>query len=255
MRKPEMLLFDYGNTLVYEPAFDREAGFRAVLAYATANPRGVRPPELAEAYAPALDKLMSASRAAGADIMDMCFKRLIYEELGLCFSLDQAALELVFWDAAGPGRPMPGIGGFLAELAKRGIRSAVLSNMNFREENLKARIRRLLPDNRFEFILCSCEYGTRKPAPEFFRLALCKAGLGAEEVWYVGDNPRADIWGAHQAGLYPVYYDCPDLPCPYRSPADAAMPDCPHLRITEWGELLEALDGMDSDRARPAVSG
>ena len=31
MRKPELILFDYGNTLVYEPAFDREAGFRAVL--------------------------------------------------------------------------------------------------------------------------------------------------------------------------------------------------------------------------------
>ena len=33
MRKPELILFDYGNTLVYEPAFDREAGFRAVCMY------------------------------------------------------------------------------------------------------------------------------------------------------------------------------------------------------------------------------
>jgi len=31
MRKPEMILFDYGNTLVYEPRFDKERGFSAVL--------------------------------------------------------------------------------------------------------------------------------------------------------------------------------------------------------------------------------
>ncbi len=242
MRRPKMLLFDYGNTLVYEPAFDREAGFRAVLEHCTANPRGVGAADLAEAYAPALEKLIAASRAAEADLMDMCSKRMIYESLGLRFSMDLVALERVFWDAAGPGKPMPGIRAFLPELARRGIRSAVVSNMNFREENLRERIDRLLPEHHFEFVLCSCEYATRKPAPAFFRLALAKAGLEPEEVWYCGDNPRADVLGAHRAGLFPVHYVCPDLPCPYRSPADELIPDCPHLRITEWGELLSALD-------------
>ncbi len=242
MQRPKMLLFDYGNTLVYEPSFDREAGFRAVLEHCTANPRAADAATLAAAYAPVLEKLMSASRSAEADIMDMCVKRMLYEELGLRFSLDPVRLERVFWDAAGPGKPMPGIGAFLAELEARGIRSAVLSNMNFREENLKERIDRYLPENHFEFVLCSCEYGTRKPAPGFFRLALVKAGLEPEEVWYCGDNPRADILGAHQAGLFPVHYVCPDLPCPYRSAADELEPDCPHLRIGDWGELLAALD-------------
>ena len=100
MRKPEMVLFDYGNTLVYEPAFDREAGFRAVLTCCTENPRGIGAAALADAYASALERLMAASRAAGADLMDMCAKRLIYEGFDLTFSLDLIRLERVFWDAA-----------------------------------------------------------------------------------------------------------------------------------------------------------
>lgn len=242
MGRPKMLLFDYGNTLVYEPAFDREAGFRAVLRYCAANPRGVDARTLAQVYAPVLERFLAASRAAEADLMDMAAKRLMYEELELRFSLDPLSLERVFWDAAGPGRPMPGIRALLTGLKARGIRSAVLSNMNFREENLKERIRRYLPENDFEFILCSCEYATRKPAPAFFRLALRKAGLSPEEVWYCGDNPRADVWGAHGAGLFPVHYVNTELPCPYRSAADELEPDFPHLRIGDWSELLPALD-------------
>ena len=244
MKKPKMLLFDYGNTLVYEPSFDGEAGFRAVLNFSTENPQGADAARLAAVYAPALEKLMSASRAAEADILDLCVKRLIYEELGLRFSLDLVALERVFWDAAGPGKPMPGVRAFLPELERRGIRSAVVSNMNFRGANLEERIRRLLPENRFEFVLCSCEYATRKPAAAFFRLALRKAGLEQDEVWYCGDNPRADILGAHNAGLFPVHYCRTDIPCPYRAPQDEMEPDFPHLRITEWGELLTALDRL-----------
>ena len=246
MKKPKMLLFDYGNTLVYEPTFNGETGFRAVLEHCTANPDGVSAAQLAAVYAPALENLMSASRAAEADLMDMAVKRRLYEELGLRFDLDLIALERVFWDAAGPGKPMPGVKAFLPELERRGIRSAVVSNMNFRGVNLKERIDRLLPENRFEFVLCSCEYATRKPAEAFFRLALVKAGLEPEEAWYAGDNPRADVFGAHQAGLFPVYYDCPGIPCPYRTPADEVMPNCPHLHITEWEGLVAALDEADS---------
>ena len=243
MKTPKLVLFDYGNTLVYEPLFDKEAGFRAVLEHCTDNPRSVTPEDLAAIYGPALGQLMKASRAAGADLMDMCVKRRIYEDLGLRFDLGQEALELLFWDAASAEAvPMPGIADFLRELRRRGIPTGVVSNTNFREESMRARLARFLPEHEFAFVLCSCEYGTRKPAGDFFRLALQKAGVKPEEAWYVGDNPRADVFGAHRAGLFPVHYDNPDIPCPYRSPEDELIPDCPHLRITEWGELLSALD-------------
>jgi len=53
----------------------------------------------------------------------------------------------------------------------------------------------------------SCDVGIRKPNPEIFRIALERAGLEASRVLFVGDKPRADIKGAHRAGLVSVLKD------------------------------------------------
>ncbi len=244
MEKPKMILFDYGHTLVYEPGFDHPAGFRAVLTRCLRNPRHLSAQTLAETYAKALDRLVDASRKAGCDFMDMAVKRRLYEEASLEFDGDLLELETVFWDAAGPGTPMPGAEALLAELERLEIRSAVVSNMNFREVSVRSRIDRLLPGNRFEFILCSCEYATRKPRREFFDLALRKAGLSAGEVWYCGDNPRCDVIGAYEAGLTPVWYEN-DLGCPYRQEEDKVKVSVPCLHIREWDELQDILGGLN----------
>ncbi len=243
MRLPKMILFDFGHTLVYEPVFDQPAGFRAVLSHCTENPRDVSPEALTERYTLALGRLVEASRLAGCDFQDMAAKRLLYESFGLRFSVEDLELERVFWNAAGPGSPMPGVEELLRALKDRGIRTGVVSNMNFRGKNLEARIRRILPEADFEFVLCSCEYATRKPRREFFHLALTKAGLPAAEVWYCGDNPRCDVQGAHDAGLRPVWYDNA-LACPYRSDSDRVEVACPCLHIREWGELTALLETL-----------
>ncbi len=48
------------------------------------------------------------------------------------------------------------------------------------------RINRLLPKNNFEFIITSSNYIFRKPNKRIFDLALEKAGLQPDEVWYIG---------------------------------------------------------------------
>ena len=55
--------------------------------------------------------------------------------------------------------------------------------------------------------MTSSDYLVRKPNPLLFEIALQKAGLCGEEVWYCGDNPKADIEGAAQVGIYPIWYD------------------------------------------------
>jgi len=245
MSIPEMILFDYGHTLVYEPAFDHKSGFRAVLEYCVSNPGSVTPGELGARYAQALDRLISASQQAECDFMDEAVKRLIYESAGLRFDRSLTELEQVYWDAAGPGTPMPGIAALLDSLRTRGIRTAVLSNMNFREENVRKRIDRLIPGHSFEFVLCSCEYATRKPRQDFFSLALKMAGLTPDKAWYCGDNPRCDVIGSFEAGLTPVWYQN-ELTCPYRRNADRVPVSVPCLRISDWSELDGILAGTSS---------
>ena len=46
MKRPEMLLFDYGETLLHSTGFDTLRGTRAVLQYAEKNPENVSAEEV-----------------------------------------------------------------------------------------------------------------------------------------------------------------------------------------------------------------
>lgn len=46
MNRPEMILFDYGGTLLYEPGFDWVNGEREVFKHVKKNPNHLTPEEL-----------------------------------------------------------------------------------------------------------------------------------------------------------------------------------------------------------------
>ena len=46
MKKPDMILFDYGHTLLYEPEFDFLKGEKAVFEYIKENPLKVTPEDV-----------------------------------------------------------------------------------------------------------------------------------------------------------------------------------------------------------------
>lgn len=43
--------------------------------------------------------------------------------------------------------------------------------------------------------------GYRKPEAAIFLTAADKLGVRPAKILFVGDNPEADVWGAHRAGL------------------------------------------------------
>jgi len=55
--------------------------------------------------------------------------------------------------------------------------------------------------------LTSAEEGVAKPAPEFFRRALARAGRGPGEAVHAGDSIEADVAGAAGAGIAGVLVD------------------------------------------------
>ena len=48
MKKPQMIIFDYGQTLVKEKGFDGLAGSREVMRYAVENKYNISPEQLQE---------------------------------------------------------------------------------------------------------------------------------------------------------------------------------------------------------------
>lgn len=243
MKYPKMILFDNGHTLLYEPGWNSDKGNAELLKYATKNPNNCTLEDVRKGAELIFDKHIESIREIGYDVSGQVGDKVLYEYLGIEFSLTPLEMEIVFWNGASSGAIMPDADKMLDYINEKGIRSAVISNLLWSGDALTERLNRLLPRNRFEYVMTSSDYLVRKPNRILFDIALKKANLRAEDVWYCGDNPQADIEGAAQVGIYPVWYDN-DTEKNYKDRSNIQIPKCEHLHIHEWSEMIDVLEGI-----------
>lgn len=243
MNYPRMIIFDYGHTLLYEPDWDSVRGNAELLKYAVKNPNNCTLDDVVKAAELIFGKNIENVRKIGYDISGQIGNRALYDYLGIEFSLTPLEMETVFWNAASMGAMMPNADKMLDYLNEKGIRTAVISNLLWSGEALTERLNRLLPNHRFEFVMTSSDYFMRKPNRILFEIALQKTGLRADEVWYCGDNPKADVEGSSQVGIFPVLYDN-DTGKEHNNPANIKTLQCEYLHIHEWMELVEVLEQL-----------
>lgn len=239
MDYPKMILFDYGQTLIDEEGFDRLKGTKALLSIAIENPNNISAEEICKFSNELNIELGRENREkqllCDLEIHNYCFQNYLYEYFGIEFDFPQSEVEKIFWDEAAPGKPTENIEELLDFLHEKGIRTGVISNITNSGENLKSRIDELLPNNHFEFIIASSDYMFRKPNRRLFELALRKAGLPKEEVWFCGDNVICDVEGASQNGLIPIWYKGAVKEQKY-------IPMVEHIEISNWLELKDLLE-------------
>ena len=236
-----MILFDYGQTLVNEKFFDGVKGTEAVLKYATKNKYNKSAEDL-QAYANELNKELGRfdpekRHLFQVEVPNYMFSKYLYESQGIEISLSSEEMDSVFWDAAAPGVPTEGIDEFLAFLKENKIRTGVISNISYSGTAVTKRINDCLPDNDFEFIIATSEYMYRKPNKRIFQLALEKAELSAEDVWFIGDQYQCDIVGAKEAGMQPVWY-IGAIDMKYEPKEDV-------FTVKTWKELIELFGNLD----------
>ncbi len=240
--KPKMILFDYGGTLLCEPDWDILRGERAILAHAVSNPLGCTPEELARWEQESMLSRLPL-RELNVEMPQLQMLRLKYALHGITLDISDEEAEYVLWSQASRMSERcvyPHIREVLKAIGKMGIRTGVISNLVWSGKSLKKRIDTLLPENHFEFVITSSDYGIRKPDVRLFQLALAKAGLPPEAVWYCGNDYRKDVQASRSAGIFPILYcghvegDQRDRTSP---PAD--MGDT--LTITDWNALLAML--------------
>ena len=234
--KLEMVVFDYGETLLMETGMDFLKGEREVFRYIDQNPSGITPEDFCR-FGNAFFADIQPCRDLGFELHEWQGLRATYEFFGLTFTLPMEELECILWDAVSLGEQVPGASSMLDDLHKSGIRTGVISNICWSGQALARRMQRLLPENWFEFILASSEYGIRKPNPLLFQIALRKAGLPPEKVWYCGDNFQFDVCGAHAAGIFPVWLNREG-----REPEDV---DFPYLAVSSWEEFVDILHHIE----------
>lgn len=232
MKLPKMILFDYGQTLGNEK-FNGLRGTEAVLDYAIENKYNRTAADV-QAAADAINRELGRfdpikRHSLQVEMPNYMFTNYLYESQGFKLSISGAEIDKVFWDASSPAVPTDGIEAFLEFLYRKGIRTGVISNITYDGRVVEERINTLLPENHFEFIIATSDYFFRKPNRRIFELALQRTGLEAGDVWYIGDQYGADVEGARNAKITPVWY-IGAIDLPYEEKEDV-------LTVSSWAEL------------------
>lgn len=74
---------------------------------------------------------------------------------------------------------------------------------------MQEKLNKIFPENQFEFVIASSDYGVMKPNRYIFQAGIVKSGLEAKDIWYVGDKAAVDVKGSMEAGMTPVLYKSP----------------------------------------------
>jgi HAD superfamily hydrolase (TIGR01509 family) len=220
--------FDIDHTLAIDNKLERVAFLR--LLEPIANDGGVPPQNLFDEI-DRIDALLVAQRAGRFTIDDAV--RGFVAERGILSTRADAYVERFRTMALGMVDefviPLPGAKAMLEALAQRGIRTAVLSNGWNPLQDRKARCAGF--DGP---VLASASLGCQKPDAHAFEALIDALGTRPGETWYVGDDPRADVAGAHDAGLRAVWLDAEKKPFP----PEIAPPHYTIRSLTELPDLL-----------------
>jgi len=99
-------------------------------------------------------------------------------------------------------------------------------------------IRALGLDERTSCIVVSDLVGYRKPEAAIFLTAADKLGVRPAKILFVGDNPEADVWGAHRAGMRTAWLHR-DQTWP-----STTIERCADFTIGSLDELVDIIAGM-----------
>ena len=105
----------------------------------------------------------------------------------------------------------PGMVQFAAWLKARGLRLFVVSDVYLSAEHLRGILRANgLDPSLFDAVYTSGDARQCKSTGNLFRRVLAEQGLKPDELLHLGDNPEADVAGAHRAGVRALLYEAPD---------------------------------------------
>ena len=88
-------------------------------------------------------------------------------------------------------------------LRAEGYKLGIVTNGRTTSQNPKIDVIGIRPN--FDAVVVSEAVGIRKPDPGIFLRAMSGIDAYPEDAWFVGDNPVADILGASNVGMVPVW--------------------------------------------------
>lgn len=202
--RPTAVLFDLDDTL-----FDHTATARAALAASMAQlplQQSVAFEELYQRYSELLEEMhpqVLAGYYTYQEARRLRFQRLLapYGALATEVEADQFA-QVHYAHYQRLRQPVPGSLALL-EALKLHHRIGIITNNRTAEQEDKLRFLGL--DQLVDVLITSEEVGVTKPDPRIFLVALQRLGAQPAETVLVGDNWQADVVGALQVGIRPLW--------------------------------------------------
>ena len=163
--KPQLILFDYGHTLLSEPGWDPMKGLRALLEYAD---RRCSEEEIQHIYAVGseyYDTVIMPVKEQGGDIPWKTAARLVLGSCGVGLTISPDEAEDIYWNAETCGAVMPGADEMLDAIASLGrqqsdnVRRSARAQDKAADPSCRARARRDLK-----------RYRRKKAEPDDIRL-------------------------------------------------------------------------------------
>ena len=248
-RKIKGILFDLGDTLIDFAHVSMTAMFRqgARLGHAYLQELGKGVPGFRKFHYHQLWAIRwnyIKARVTGREFNSLDVMRHFARKWG--YELSEAeSLELA-WRFYKPlskaATVVPGAEETLAALAEKGLKLAVVSNTFVPGSVLDRHLEIASLGDLIGTRIYSSEVGYRKPNLKIFQLALEQSGLQGRDALFVGDSPRADIFGAHRAGMITVLRDLPRHRKKMRVAPDHHIAD-----MTELLQIVDRYEGPQGD--------
>ena len=113
--------------------------------------------------------------------------------------------------------PFPGAVETVVALRERGVRLALITNGEAREQRRKITQHNLAP--LFDCVVVEGEFGVGKPDPAVYHHALAQLDVTPADAWMIGDNLEWEVRVPQTLGLYTVWVDFAAQGLPADSPA------------------------------------
>lgn len=230
-KRPEVIIFDVGDTLISVARYDRRRGIRALLEKAEL-PGSAEVEELARQGEELDRELESRCAPRNLEYSQRAFHRLLYGSFGVRFHASDAEVERAYWDEALEFELEPGVPEALEAVRQAGCRMAVISNTTFSAEVITGELLKQGIGGFFEMVLTSADLGIRKPDSRIFQTAAGLLRVSTEACWYVGNSEFFDVLGSSEAGMGPFWYN--------RYGREAHLPPGA-LMFREWARFSEFL--------------
>lgn len=240
------VIFDLGGTLE-EVIIDPEVRIRAVSGFrAAAMSKGI---SLGGTNASLLERLeagmLAYKRWKERYLIElspeMVFSRFIFPEEFFPSAHPDAWDDLaLYYETHFYRRYMrPEVPHVLGELAARGLRIALISNI-ITKHYVYQQLEAYGIAHFFSIVATSAEYRKRKPHPLMFQETARKLGVPVDQAMYVGDTITRDIAGARRSGYGAAVQIASQLTAFSDEGDDSCHPD---LRIVHLNELLQYIPG------------